>query len=392
MSLLGQRYQYQYNDKIYKDSKFKHVAKTVIGLGASATLAYISYKYGYHETAYLMNQAQDIANNAPDNKTVNNLIAGLVVSGIPSIIMGAIFASDTGENGGFNFFHFLRNASLVPAIVSGVILFNEPHAIEIALNSTHAIADFAASCGLAVVSTIGLVSPFFSKSLTDLTEDLLRSIPAFSKLTSKFNDYFEKRREDKLLKQNRNTLLNAKSLEKIDDKSTQASTSVEETMKLEIKKIHDSLINIISYANQKYDIAQNNDSKVNSNVIDKLEAIEFKSQYIVQHYNLETLAYRQEVLSLYGSLLPQIIKSYEASLDNTTYNEKNINTQKLIDGLVKIDEHFGRLENVIREQNKEKKNMDFDEALQFAHTRFDLPENRTTLNEENKLMVMKRSI
>lgn len=388
MSILGKRYTYKKNGKSYEDSTFKHVTKTILGLGVTGAFSYLAYKYGYGEVSSLFNHIDVIKNGLSDNdaKISNNLLGFFTLGTIFGLVFGGIAEAAVSDEKcrDFSALKYFRNASIFPVVASGIVLFHEPHAIEIALNAAHIAANFLGGAALAVVSTTVLISPLFSKKLVDVSETMARQIPAFSHLTQKMNDYFEKIHQDKLIKQNRKTLANSSAMSHIDEKQNDKSgQSVEGTILTEMNKTHQALHQILLLAKNKYNLQYENTTY---SPTQKLHEIYLKSEYIVKHSSLETLAYRQEVLSLYGNILPQIINSYEASLDNTTLEEKQNNSQKLISGLVKIDAHFGRLENVIREQNKTKKNMDFDEALQFAHSRFDLPENGI---EATKKMVMK---
>ncbi|WP_430227658.1 hypothetical protein [Paraburkholderia tropica] len=94
------------------------------------------------------------------------------------------------------------------------------------------------------------------------------------------------------------------------------------------------------------------------------------------------------MLSLYGVILPQIIRSFDSSLENCTEAERQSNHEKLKQSLGRIDEYFSQLESVLRENQKTEKNMEFDSAISFADARFKLAsgqEDKTSINRNLKM-------
>lgn len=377
MGILGKKYQYTKNGRTYEEGSFKQITKTVLGLGLTSALAYASYKYGYSEVASLYNQA-DALYHSNHQDIMSTLFQTWAGTGFFGILIGGFVEACMSDEAGrdYKFLNFIRNAAILPTIGTGIVLFNEPQATEVFINSLHVLGNVLAQGALGIASSVALITPFMSKKLMDKIEDKFHAIPAFSSLTQKFNDYFEKRQKAQQLKNNHKILSQAQQIEQI---SSNPTTDINSDILSQMFNTQNALNDLLSHTmNQTQNIASDSS-------FTKLHNIFEKAQYIVKNASLETIVYRQEVLSLYGSVLPQIMKSYEATFENSTFDEKEVNVQKLNQSLSKIDEHFGRLENVIREQNKTKKNMDFDEALQFADTRYNLEDTQIQKPNSRKM-------
>lgn len=359
MSVFGKSYNNE-QSKHKSFNKMSNSTKTIIGLALSAPLAYVSYKYGYS----LVGHAFDFSQN-----NVGSIFNEILFWG-SSVVIGAMvgffaegFRTIDSKDSTYHISNGLKYSTVIPVISLATMSYFEPSSTEFLLNMAAINAKALGGSTLALAASAGLVSPIFSKQIGHKflsSLDKLKNMNAFSSLTEKFNQYFTERENKKLIKKNQQ---NIQTLNQTNPTSNDTQNSVIQ----KIVEVHSSLSNMATSHMSKYNIG--------SNIHEPLADIFNKSTYILKNTNLETLEYKQEVLSLYGNILPNIINSYISSLENANDEEKRINRDKLRQSLLRIGEHFGRIENVLRENQKAEKNMDFDSAINFADARFKLIKN-----------------
>jgi hypothetical protein len=373
MSIFGKQHEHTKNTEF--THKLGNASKTVLGLGVSMSLAYVSYKYGYSTLGHIFDYRNNNISSMGDELMVLGMSSfiGLFVGFMTEAL---IRIPTNGQN--YKISNALKYSSVLPVLALAGTSYFEPNATEYLLNVGQIAAKTVGGSTLAVASSLGIISPIFSKQIGNKLIEKFDKLTSFSELTEKFSDYWQKRKAEKILKNNQKGLTNL-SHQSSDNTNKEANDN---TVIQKITEVHQTLSSMIP----RYSITDTSFS----NIQDSLKKIFSKSSYIIMNNNLETLSYKQEVLSLYGSILPQIINSYSSSLEHSSMNEKIANTEKLTKSLGKINEHFGRLENVIYEQKKIQKNMDFDDAVEFANARFHLPAD--DISQHNQKMNFKGNI
>jgi hypothetical protein len=355
MSIFGKKY--QKNDDSTKPMK---ASKTVVGFGASVVLSYASYKYGYPMVGHIFDFSHY------NISAIGNELGIFVMSSIVGIIGGlgieAIRSAESTDSN-YHFLNVVKYSSVLPIISLAAISYFEPSATDFLLNIGQITAKGLVGSALAVTASVGIISPIFSKQIGHALFAGTEKLSVFNTMTEKFTQYFIERKLKKAL--NSQNDLSSAAIEKNKENGIDIVLN-------NILDRHQTLSLVISNSFRKYNIDRNAQNTLNS--------ILTQAQYIVKHATLETLEYRQEVLSLYGTILPQIMKSFDCSLENANNEERQGNNEKLKQSLGRIEEHFGRLENILRENQKVEKNMDFDSAINFADARFKLINNNNQSN------------
>jgi hypothetical protein len=355
------------------ESNLHYGLKNLAALGATSSLAYLAFKYGFSESAHLLSStfsfAQNVSSNVKDEVSTNFLVsaAGLgggTIIGFISELIAENFDNYYGEGK-----VFCRVLLATPIIASTYYLHSLPNGMEVFTESAKHIMTGMGTLGVGALTIGALASPLFFGTIANFFDELLSELPAFNKLTQKMGQWLsqiKKTRQDK-----------------------KALNALEKSETLELDKKEDTLLTEVNkqFATIRYnidsDITRNNIGKENAklsyDIKEVLNHLSSYSSFILSNSTMETLEAKQEVISLVSKTLPQLALSYHRSLVNQEKDAIIVNTEKLLDVLTITEGHFKEIVNEVKEHQISMNNIDFEQAIEFTKTRFSKNSNTQKL-------------
>lgn len=351
-----------------KESNARYATKNIIALGATASLAYLSSKYGLDSTLYLTSHTFNFDSTVP--QTVQDGVEKLfVVGGVG--VLGGVFLGLFSEMAAMSFRNYDGNGTIfkrvllaapVAAIAFG--LHETPEAMSVAMESAKHILYSGASLSVAALSVASIMSPLFFSSIANYVDEKLETaeLPAFRKMTNKISHYFSEMKKERTHKKNLHQL------EKSEEQFNQSDNKT--NLNSAISSQFGTLRNTLNEAISRYQI-ERQDSSSTREVRNYLDKLLNHSLFILDNQkDVLALTAKQEVISLVNSTLPQLVLSFYRSLNNQNSDAIVENTHKLVGALKTTHEHFDEIVGQIKDNQIQTNNMDFDQAVAFTQTRF----------------------
>lgn len=375
----------EYNDYHYEnESNLRYISKHVLALGATSSLAYLSFKYGLPEVSSMFSStfsfSPDVSEFVQD-KTLHNF-AVLGVSAFGGAFVGLfseMFADMNFRNYRSNGGVFLKVFLAIPLAASAYYLHSSPQAMDILLETGKHILSGGATLAGGVLSAATLASPLFFGSIAKYVDNKLDTLPAFSRLTQKFTDSIASFKKQRAHKKDIQTL------EKSDEKN--ANQYEEKELKTVLYSQFNSIKNTINEAMSRHGIEREN-TNLSRQVKNSLDTLSNHSLFILDNMTIDNLEAKQEVMSLINSTLPQLALSFYKSLNNQDKATIENNTNKLFNVLQTTNEHFTEIVEGIKKKQANLNNMDFEQAIEFTKARFSKKIDENLESENTKKMKM----